>query len=121
MKNLQNKQANNLMEEAYKMISGDPAIDAVSKAAMGDVPQTDKEKRMADFEQKTANYGNQAGENEATNCIDEAYAMLFEALAMLARSHAEEEDSEEQQPAKAQQGCDCCSGDKCDCGDCESC
>lgn len=63
------------MEEAYKQLDGDPAKDAVSKAAKGEQPQTDDEQRMDE------------APADPTQCseIEEAYARLFESLAIIMR------------------------------------
>jgi hypothetical protein len=63
------------MDEAYKLMSGDPAIDAVSEAAKGNVPLTDKEGRVKHF-------------NASQKCVDinDAYATLFESLSVILRS-----------------------------------
>lgn len=66
---------NTEMNEAYKLVSGDPSIDAVSRAAQGQMPLSDKEKRMKDFMV-----------DEKCLDINEAYAMLFESLSIIARS-----------------------------------
>lgn len=64
------------MEEAYKLISGDPAQDAVSVAAKGGKPETDKEQRMRTL----------AKPQDMCADINEAYAMLFEGLAGIIRN-----------------------------------
>ena len=61
------------MEEAYKLLEGQPAIDAVSKAAKGEIPETDKEQRM------------RLQGKEIRTSIEEAYANLFESLSMIIR------------------------------------
>lgn len=63
------------MNEAYKLITGDPSLTAVSDAAKGQPPLSDKEQRLKDWK-------------PAGMCLDinEAYAMLFESLAMIAKS-----------------------------------
>lgn len=63
------------MEEAYKLISGDPSQTAVSDAAKGEPPLTDKQQRMRESS-KT---------QDLCNDINEAYAMLFEGLAGIMR------------------------------------
>lgn len=65
----------NPMDEAYKLLTGDPSIKAVSQAAKGEVPLSDKEQRMADYEVDG-------------KCVDigEAYANLFESLAVILKS-----------------------------------
>lgn len=63
------------MDEAYKLLTGDPSIKAVSQAAKGEIPLSDKEQRMKDFEQDD-------------KCVDinDAYATLFESLAIILKS-----------------------------------
>ena len=63
------------MDEAYKMLTGDPSMTAVSQAAKGEVPLSDKEQRIKDF-------------NQDNKCIDinDAYASLFESLAIILKS-----------------------------------
>lgn len=63
------------MEEAYKLVSGSPAIDAVSVAAKGGVPETDQEQR----------FRTQSAKDAMCMEIDEAYANLFQALSVIAR------------------------------------
>ncbi len=63
------------MDEAYKMVTGDPSLTAVSDAAKGKVPLSDDEQRMKDY--KT---------DERCLDIDEAYAMLFESLSVILRN-----------------------------------
>jgi len=65
----------NPMDEAYKLLTGDPSIKAVSQAAKGEVPLSDKEQRMKDYET-----------DEKCQDINQAYAMLFESLAMIIKS-----------------------------------
>lgn len=63
------------MEEAYKMVGGDPSMTAVSDAAKGEMPLSDKQKRMKDYELQ-----------QGCMDINEAYAMLFESLAVILKS-----------------------------------
>lgn len=62
------------LDDAYKLITGDPSMTAVSDASKGEIPLSDKEQRMKEFHQSTRCSG-----------IDEAYAMLFESLSMILR------------------------------------
>lgn len=70
----------NPMEEAYKLLDGEPSIDAVSKAAKGEKPDTDHERREEEHEEKSDRFGKGAQD------IDEAYANLFESLSVILRS-----------------------------------
>lgn len=65
------------MDEAYKLISGEPSITAVSDAAKGDKPLTDEQQRMKDYARKN---------DSMCADIDDAYAMLFESLAVIMRN-----------------------------------
>jgi hypothetical protein len=65
----------NPMDEAYKLLTGDPSIKAVSQAAKGEIPLSDDEQRMKDYET-----------DEKCQDINQAYAMLFESLAMIIKS-----------------------------------
>ena len=113
--------------QTYKQLTGSPGLTAVSDAAKGKDPQT-----LAEFEEsyndmaiarKDGNESTtppQAGAKSDCDDIEEAYAMLFEGLAMIARSHSKEEDSEEGTSGKPGGKCGCCQDD-CSCGDCEGC
>lgn len=69
------------MDEAYKLLGGDPAGDAVSVAAKGGVPETDDEQRMRTMGKTDKT------EVTAQMCtdIEDAYAKLFEGLAGIMR------------------------------------
>lgn len=75
------KKINTELNEAYKQMGGDPAIDAVSIAAKGGRPETDDQQRMR--------LGTEAAVKAGVRCdpqdIENAYAMLFEALAVIMR------------------------------------
>lgn len=79
------------MEEAYKQLDGKPAIDAVSQAAMGKQPLTDEESRVEDFNRQYKDNGICADD------IEEAYAKIFEGLAMVAR-HGHESSEPVKEP-----------------------
>lgn len=90
----------NPIDEAYKMVSGDPGIDAVSKAAMGETPMSDEESRVDDFNKKqdpkAAIKSTPGVPKVSCDDIDEAYAKLFEGLAAIMRhSHESSEPAEE--------------------------
>lgn len=74
------------MEEAYKMLSGAPAGDGVSRAAKGQMPEQDLQEREDFQEEKVAR---QFGEPKMNSSdLEKAYAMLFESLAMITRSRS---------------------------------
>lgn len=60
------------MDEAYKLLDGEPAQDAVSQAAKGNVPLSDNEYRMKN-----------AQPDPLCTDINDAYAMLFSALSVI--------------------------------------
>lgn len=64
----------NPMDEAYKLLTGDPSMTAVSEAAQGGKPLTDKQQRVKNFYQ-----------DEKCVDINDAYAMLFESLSVILR------------------------------------
>jgi hypothetical protein len=66
------------MEEAYKLLDGEPAADAVSQAAQGNVPKTDMEAREDDHDMQTQRFMGGGIQD-----IDDAYAALFGALAFI--------------------------------------
>lgn len=87
------------IDEAYKMVSGEPSMTAVSDAAQGKKPTTDDEQRMDDYEDKNENEDSQEDTTEDSNehemddkCVDinEAYAMLFESLSMILRGKSDD-------------------------------
>lgn len=123
-------------------ITGSPGLTAVSDAAQGKKPDT-----MAEFEDNYHNMwseGRMTGDQTKspmasssacdTSDVEEAYALLFEGLAMLARNHSQEEDQEEssdgdgtdpESPSedktdKKTGSCDCCESG-CSCNDCANC
>lgn len=63
------------IEEVYKLVSGSPAIDAVSVAAKGGVPETDQEQRMRLMSPKDL----------LCRDVEEAYSNLFQSLAVILR------------------------------------
>lgn len=70
------------MEEAYKQLDGEPAGDAVSKAAKGEQPQTDQEHEEEFDDEQVARF-----QGKTCQDIEDAYAQLFEALAFIAKKH----------------------------------
>jgi len=90
------------MEEAYKMLDGTPSATGVSDAAKGEHPKKDE----VDFREKTEeknerlydqmehdSEGNEKdpadkpeGQDKKCSDINEAYSMLFEALAIITKS-----------------------------------
>lgn len=69
----------NPMDEAYKLLDGEPAGDAVSQAAKGLKPQT----AFAQAEADQAGMVKRLRGSQACQDINDAYAMLFEALAII--------------------------------------
>ena len=67
------------MNEAYKMLDGAPSATGVSDAAKGIMPKTAMQDTEDQLEAKT---------NRMMGChdINEAYAMLFESLAVIMKS-----------------------------------
>lgn len=82
-------------------LTGSPSPTAVSDVAKGGKPQTLNEFDDAYHDMSSAVKSGDAPEMvkkvspEECSDIEEAYAMLFEGLAMIARSHSKEEESEE--------------------------
>lgn len=62
-----------IIEKTYKLLDGKPAIDAVSVAAKGGVPESDAEQRM------------RLGSKDMCTDIQQAYSNLFESLAIIMR------------------------------------
>lgn len=84
MKELKDKKEN----EMYKQLTGSPGLTSVSDAAKGEKPET-----LAEFEEsyhdewasKVDGKPHTVVSPEECHDIEEAYAMLFESLAMIAR------------------------------------
>lgn len=91
------------INEAYKNLTGDPSMTAVSDAAMGKKPLTDDEQRMKEADEQDESPAHEAapgdaeedraeGEDPDMHCdpkcmdINEAYALLFEGLAAVAKA-----------------------------------
>lgn len=81
----------NPMDEAYKLLEGTPSATGVSDAAQGLAPKNDDE----DFRDKTEEInerriGTDTPKEESverpSQCLDDAYAMLFESLAVIMKS-----------------------------------
>lgn len=75
----------NPMDEAYKLLDAKPSATGVSDAAQGLAPKNDDEDfRENEEEQLERQYG--GGKPRPASCdIDDAYAMLFESLAVIMR------------------------------------
>ncbi len=71
----------NEVSEMYKLLTGTPAIDAVSRASMGELPLTDQQYRMAH------------APFDPTQ-IDMAYMLLFKALDNLKHERLDEDEEE---------------------------
>lgn len=69
------------MEEAYKLLDGEPAIDAVSQAAKGLKPESDAEQRVKNHDAEMQRRGLEQGCSD----VQEAYARLFDSLADIMR------------------------------------
>jgi len=84
------------MDEAYKMLDGQPSATGVSDAAKGLAPKNDDEDFRENEEEKNDKlYGETEGEDpkeesqdkkQMCHDIDEAYAMLFESLSVIMRN-----------------------------------
>lgn len=90
------------IDEAYKHLTGDPGMTAVSDAAMGKKPLTDDEQRMKEADEQDESPAHEAAPGDAAEdkaegedsdycdpkCMDinEAYALLFEGLAAVAKA-----------------------------------
>lgn len=72
------------MDEAYRLLDGKPSATGVSDAAKGLAPKNDNE----DFRDNEEAYNDRlyGGNKQACRDIDEAYAMLFESLAIIMRN-----------------------------------
>jgi hypothetical protein len=99
--------------QEYKQLTGSPGLTSVSDAAKGIKPQTlaefektynDMARARLDGEESTEPKDVLESDSEYDD-IEEAYAKLFEGLAMIARSHSKEEDGEHP--------------DGCSCGKCQ--
>lgn len=77
---MKEKKQTDPMEEAYKMLDGEPAGDAVSKAAKGEEPESDFEAREDNEDKMVSRFQGKVGAE-----IEEAYAMLFESLSIIMR------------------------------------
>lgn len=71
----QPKQNTDPMEEAYKQLDGEPGMTATSDAAKGIPPLNDMQQRERDFKPQ-----------DMVGDIDQAYANLFESLAIILRN-----------------------------------
>jgi hypothetical protein len=80
MKEIKQKDTNP-MEEAYKLLDGSPAADAVSKAAKGESPESDNEQREEAMEEKSERLYD--GTDVEACDLQDAYAMLFQGLAAI--------------------------------------
>lgn len=82
-------------------LTGSPSPTAVSDVAKGGKPQTlnefDDAYHTMSSKVKVGHTSEMPRTVSPTECsdIEEAYAMLFEGLAMIARSHTKEEETEE--------------------------
>ena len=77
------------IDEAYKHLTGDPGMTAVSDAAMGKKPLTDDQQRMAEaHEEDDEHEEGEMPSHTDPKCMDinEAYALLFEGLAAVAKA-----------------------------------
>lgn len=85
MKKLPTQTDTDPMEQAYKLLGGDPAGDAVSVAAKGGKPESDDEQRF----RTQAPKDQVADEDDELECgpddVQRAYAQLFESLATILR------------------------------------
>lgn len=77
------------MDEAYKMLDGQPSATGVSDAAKGLAPKNDDEDYRDNQEEKNDRlYDGEDAPDKKQMChdIDEAYAMLFESLSVIMRN-----------------------------------
>jgi hypothetical protein len=74
---------NDEMQEAYKLLDGEPSATAVSDAAKGEKPKTDFEDRE-DYHEEDLD--RREGKVKGCTDIDEAYASLFESLSIILRN-----------------------------------
>lgn len=76
------------MNDAYKMLMlGAPSSTGVSDAAKGNVPQNDMQEEAAENDQKQVRLGIQSPQDPKCTDIQNAYAMLFESLAVIMKSN----------------------------------
>lgn len=83
------KKEDNKEEIDIQSLTGSPSPTAVSDVAKGGKAET-----MMEHEDEQNTEWVERLNNEQTKDIEEAYAMLFESLAIIARSHSKEEKSE---------------------------
>jgi hypothetical protein len=74
------------MDEAYKLLDGQPSATGVSDAAKGLAPKSDNEDREDNQIAHDERLYGSADKKQVCTDIDEAYAMLFESLAIIMRT-----------------------------------